>query len=777
MAKDGDKKSGNKDGGNSAVISDPRFARVHSDPRFMRVPKKHRKVTIDSRFKSMFEDDNFTSTNIVDKYGRAMKKAPAENLKKYYRLEGEDEEDDRKPAVGDDVDSEEEEEEEEQIETHITPKGKHQKASSESKKTKKMVKRQESSDEEEEEEQQEEEGEGNEEEEEEDEDKGTPSGFVWNEVSSSEEEDEAVEDADLGVDLYQAEDDIPTGEETKRLAVMNCDWDKVKAVDLFTVLQSFVPMGSKIERVTVYPSDFGIEKMKEEREVGPQGIWKKKLTAADKEEAEKQKRRKDKRFHNNHSIVVAEEEGGHEGFDADALRKYELDRLKYYYAVVECDSVKTASTLYEQCDGLELGYSSNFIDLRYIPDDLKSFPHPMRDSATATPANYKAPGFFTRALQHSNVKLTWDETPHDRTQLLRTNFSKAELNEMDLKAYLATSSEDEEEENKKKNRKQSKKEIRKKYEALLFGDDEDTKKDEGGDMEITFKPGLSDLGRDILKKKQEKELLKGETVFEKYQREKKEKKKAKQKERLQAVANNGTTNNDKEEAPMDVEDSLFNDDSGADLDDPFFLQEGKSSKSKTQKGKKGKKGTKHVEEEDEEETANAEKQKQELELLLMGDENGEKKTGFNARHLVHDGKKDKKGKNKKKNRKQSDEGTAETDSFKLDLADQRFQAVFTDPQFALDPTNPAFKATLGTQEILKERQNRRKNQTESGAGSETAEAKKPSKSSSSRASSSSSSFVSSDPSLTALVNNLKRKAETQQTANQMATKKANTSKR
>lgn len=31
---------------------------------------------------------------------------------------------------------------------------------------------------------------------------------------------------------------------------------------------------------------------------------------------------------------------------------YERERLRFYYAIVECDSAATAASLYKQCDGL-----------------------------------------------------------------------------------------------------------------------------------------------------------------------------------------------------------------------------------------------------------------------------------------------------------------------------------------------------------------------------------------------------------------------------------------
>ena len=63
---------------------------------------------------------------------------------------------------------------------------------------------------------------------------------------------------------------IPDSDETHRLAIVDLDWDKIRAVDILAVLRSFLAKGQNIKTVAVYPSDFGLEKMKEEAAIGPQ---------------------------------------------------------------------------------------------------------------------------------------------------------------------------------------------------------------------------------------------------------------------------------------------------------------------------------------------------------------------------------------------------------------------------------------------------------------------------------------------------------------------------
>ena len=106
----------------------------------------------------------------------------------------------------------------------------------------------------------------------------------------------------------EADKDIPI-DATRRLAIVNCEWQHIRSRDLFAVLRSFTPKGGSLERVSVYPSDFGLERMSVENKLGP-------LSAFQKDESKKAK---------TSSAKVSGFGGEGEAADNEQMRQYERD--------------------------------------------------------------------------------------------------------------------------------------------------------------------------------------------------------------------------------------------------------------------------------------------------------------------------------------------------------------------------------------------------------------------------------------------------------------------
>ncbi|KAL2482620.1 Uncharacterized protein Fot_44064 [Forsythia ovata] len=423
-------------------------------------------------------------------------------------------------------------------------------------------------------------------------------------------------------DAFMQQENIPEiDNETPRHAVVNLDWNQVRAIDLYALLSSFLPKGGQIMSVAVYPSDFGLKRMEEEAVHGPVGLF-------DDDDEDEQD----------------------DEIDRKKLRAYELSRLRYYYAVVECDSSATADYLYKTCDGVEFERSSNKLDLRFIPDTME-FKHQPRDMATEAPTDYEGVDFQTRALQHSNIHITWDEDEPQRSKTLKRKLNAEQLDELELKEFLASDeseADDDADDNDMEDR--SVKICRKQdmYGALVQSGDgsDDNDEDNAKDMEVTFNTGLEDISKRILEKDK-----KSETVWESYLRKRREKKKAWK----------NRSNNSSDEESSDTERKHEEE-----LDD-FFVEEETQVRS-TKRDKPN-----------QEAVLEAEAGQAELELLLaddMGTDNNLK--GYNL--------KPKKGKGKKV-KEIPDEGKIPD----VDYDDPRFSSLFTSPLFALDPTDPQFK--------------------------------------------------------------------------------------
>ncbi|KAK9317780.1 hypothetical protein V1522DRAFT_383528 [Lipomyces starkeyi] len=580
------------------VTTDPRFAIVHSDPRFAPPKKKDSKIVLDRRFKSKLSSDSeFRQRRVVDRYGRKVEHDAAEKeLKRYYRLH-----DDHDHYL---EDNEEGGARKEEDEGGLF--GKRY-------------------------------------------DPARGEGLI---ASSSDEEDteeEVDEDEDGFAPLIQDEV-IPRGDETSTFAVVNMDWENVRAEDLMVAFSSFVSASGKILSITIYPSEFGKEQMaREEFEGPPREIFQKNGLANDEDQEEGEEDEVKEK------TIVREDSG--EEFDSSKLRKYQLQRLRYYYAIVKCDSIVTARKVYDGCDGTEYEATSNFFDLRYVPEDME-FDEKPKEVCTKVPAVYRPNDFVTDALQHSKVKLTWDQTPNERLQFARRAFSRREIEEMDFKAYLASSDSEVDDEEVG----DDKEKLREKYRSLLLESQNNTGFDskEDVDMEITFVPGLS---ADVESKEPEEE-----TTIEKYKRKEKERRK----QRL-VQHRNMTGAEDKS-----IEDGFFKEDS-----------------SKQSRGKKGVKKSK-------EERTEEERKKAELELLMMGEDENSNLKHFDMRDIVK-AEKQKKNKNLRKKGKASEP----VDDFNIDVKDARFSALYDHHEFAIDPSRPQFKETTAMTKLLDETRRRR----------------------------------------------------------------------
>lgn len=308
-------------------MSDPRFARLKSDPRFRRPKKKLTKVVIDERFKSVFTKEKKKNSKFpsicaiewllstqptgpkVDKYGRPISETQEQNeLKRFYRL-NDGEEDPKKPDLArgevllESSDEEDEEKEEKNDFSNKNP-------------------------------------------------RGSPSQLkssLHGEDSEIDLDENNFADLEQQVATYAShhqEEETQQGPRTARLAIVNLDWDHIRAHHLYKICASLVSptaplvrastsslerrqshhikskrgdgagsvnvVRGKVLNVRVYPSDFGKERMaKEEKEGPPPEIFKNKDIDIDEVDEK-----------NVYDV------GGEDEYDEDALRKYQLERLR-----------------------------------------------------------------------------------------------------------------------------------------------------------------------------------------------------------------------------------------------------------------------------------------------------------------------------------------------------------------------------------------------------------------------------------------------------------------
>lgn len=684
------------------IEDDPRFSHIASDPKFKPMPKSKKKVKIDSRFQSLFTSQHFTIRTDMDKRGKPVrdsKKKSKHTMERFYAMSESD---------TDESDKDENEEENEiGLEVKVKDRVKVKKV--------KPLDEDDNKDESADGEEEEDDDEDGESEEEEDEE-------------SEEEEDLPEYSAKYDIEETEVDhkwnelqnDATEVSESSRRLAVCNMDWDFVKAQDLFVLFKSFVPEGGSLNSVAIYTSEFGKERMAEEAMLGPKEMRNNLQNGKNDNEEDKKKKKgkkidekKEKRMNKESNEVHREK-----------LREYQLNRLKYYYAVVDCDSVRTADAVYTECDSREYQLSSIILDLRYIPDDM-TFEDEPREIFTEsqTTVDYQPSTFQSSALSQAKVEVTWDETDFDRLSRRVSALQSKELESIveenkysDIIAPPESDSEDEtdqpewlknvlaqeddsdgddDEEGEGNDKKFISEEKKIKMYRQLFMDkiadeeEEKQKEDDNVDKIMEFQPGLkTSVAKNLMKKEKKKE---DSAVVGEYLEKKKEKKKKKRERKKQELA-------------TQEEDGAFSDDDlpeNLELDDSMREMMKGEEANFVDKGKKKKKKKKKFDDELNEEEK---REKAELELILMRDD-GSKKI---AKPEKVDESKSKKRKSKKQMAKLKKADKKEAEDFVLDVEDNRFNALYTSHLFHIDPTAPQYKKTKNMVRLVDEQIKRKK---------------------------------------------------------------------
>ncbi|KAK9840918.1 hypothetical protein WJX81_000303 [Elliptochloris bilobata] len=615
--------------GRGKVITDPRFARVQTDARFQVFPSKQRTVEIDQRFEGLFYDKDFQVRAPVDKRGRKVRNVRKnEDMARYYRLKDKDDAAEppaAQPAAGeapargvqetksDKGASGSEEEEEESSEAGETDDARARWA-----RMRGLAGPEASS------------SEGEEEGDEGEEASSSGGSSDAAEAASDEEVEEDLGDWGVGALAANPEEAVPEAAgDSARLAVIDLDWDRVAAVDLLALLSSFLGKGQRLARVTVYPSDFGLERMAEEARFGPRALFGGAKPAAAPLPGAGAGGPSDAAGGDSDDGAPAgsgEALGDDSGdlVDQRRLQLYERSKLRYHYAVAEFGNAAAAAHVYAECDGLEFERSANRLDLRFVPEEQSFAGRQPRDVATEVPSGYTPPpAFATAALQHTNVKLTWDADDVARKRTLARKLTQEQLHEDDFRAYLASASDSDAPSNgeaadggggedaeryrqlllsggdagaalAQQQRRGGKAWGAGDHAASSSGEDDDAiahGRQAGGrpgggrdvDMQVTFTPGLEGLGERLLAKKRDAAAQKAETVWQAYLRRKREKKEAERAKGRHNVSSGSSDDSDGSGSPGAAaaadgsSDPFFQHEEGDPFADPFFQDDGEAA--------------------------------------------------------------------------------------------------------------------------------------------------------------------------------------------------------
>uniref|UniRef100_A0A0B7AH39 Uncharacterized protein n=1 Tax=Arion vulgaris TaxID=1028688 RepID=A0A0B7AH39_9EUPU len=685
------------------IKNDPRFAHIATDPKFRIMPKSKRKVKIDSRFQSVFTSQHFSHKTDTDKRGRPVLDSSKRNkhvMQRFYDI-SDDEEAESDTEVADSShtnrknkssssdlggkprDKARQKHKNKQIESYENSKVKDSDGNPKKQSSNSSILLQNGLDISVQEDE-----DSNKDTSEEDDDDDLPE-FTQEFV---------IDETEIDHKWNEHNEDTPTVvESTHRLAVCNMDWDFVKAQDLFVLFKSFVPSGGCVKSVTIFPSEFGKERMVEEARLGPKEMREHLTNNHANTSVTEDVRRKKKKTVDQQQIKRSTKE--QEATNTEKLREYQLNRMKYYFAVIVCDSVPTAEKIYSECDGREYMLSSVRLDLRFIPDDMTFDDVPKEAFSEEQKILEYAPNrFSSTALSQAKVDVTWDETDFDRLSRRVAGLQQKELEsiveENKFAEVIAPPESDSDEDMRDRpdwlehaiedgdgEKVFTEEEKITVYRKLLM----DSLKEEGEDKdadekEYVWQPGLKSS---LVKQMQRKEKKEAETgVVSEYLEKKKEKKRKK-----------------KEKKMITKEDEEVDDEVGVNGDDV--------SVSKTKESVDGKAGNKlsvnsdnlkrkrkraDVEDRGSKSELN---RKADLELLVMGENDAKEEN------------RDEVGSSKKRKKLKKKKLLEAKDDFQLDVSDARFGALYTSHHFHIDPTASQFKKSKNMASLVNEQIKRR----------------------------------------------------------------------
>lgn len=225
-----------------------------------------------------------------------------------------------------------------------------------------------------------------------------------------------------------------------------------------------------------------------------------------------------------------------------------------------------------------------------------------------------------------------------------------------------------------------------KYKSLLksIEKEEEAKKSKDVELEFIWGLGTKEKVEKLVKEKMKnKEEL---TPFEQYLEKRKAKKKVKREEKKLK----------EKSQKSDSEDSLPPD---VNMNDKYFAEEFKSRKSSRKNGKKDKEANGVDSSNEQEEN----QRRAELELLLM--EQDDDKKHFNMKQIEENATMSK-SKQKRLSKKKNVQEKIK-DDFEVNVKDSRFDALFTSHYFNIDPADPHYRKTKGTEALVSEKLKRR----------------------------------------------------------------------